>query len=654
MKNAILCLAGLWLALPLSAQNAADSSFFEMTLEQLLMAEVSVTSNEALTTREAPGIVTLLTEDEIRNSGATDLMHLLELVPGFSFGCDVEGITGLGMRGNWAHEGKILLLIDGIEMNELMYSTLQFGNHYPIDLIKRIEIIRGPGSALYGGNAEYAVINIVTINNKEFTGLTATASYGRMQDARSHRNFSFAAGERFGDLSLNIAGFLGQGNRSDQDYTDYWGNTTNLAGKQLLDPAFAQLALSWKGLTVRAMVDHYQTTTIDGFDVLLSQPYGLDFTSYAIDLRYKLQLNKRFSLTPRFCYRQQSPWIFAGGAVDNEFIPYDRTAIQPLFQLTGNYEMSDTVSVQAGAEYSSDQAMENIAGNSFADGSMEVMYNNTALFVQARCDNQIANITVGARYHNNCHYDASFVPRIGVTKVIGRFHTKLLYSKAFRAPGIENIDRGDNIQPENTTVAELEAGYQLGSIAFVSANAFDITTTDVIVYSYENGDAYANRGKTGTRGLELEMKFKGWLGYANINYAFYTTKGKPVVSNYAVPEQESVLLAFPAHRINVSGCFKITRLVSATASLTWSSTTYDFAGIDSMSQQNITRSYSSQVFANLYLSTQQFIAKGLSAGVGCRNMTNEDKRYIQPYNSSHAPLPGASREIYAKLTYTIH
>lgn len=78
-------------------------------------------------------------------------MQVLQLIPGFDFGVDVEGIVGIGVRGNWAHEGKVLMLWDGLEMNEDLYSTLQFGGHYPVGQIKRIEIIRGPGSAIYGG-----------------------------------------------------------------------------------------------------------------------------------------------------------------------------------------------------------------------------------------------------------------------------------------------------------------------------------------------------------------------------------------------------------------------------------------------------------------------------------------------------------------------
>lgn len=66
------------------------------------------------------------------------------------FATDVQGVVGLGVRGLWPAEGKHLLIIDDIEMNEMQFASTQYGNEFPADQIKRIEIIRGPGSAIYG------------------------------------------------------------------------------------------------------------------------------------------------------------------------------------------------------------------------------------------------------------------------------------------------------------------------------------------------------------------------------------------------------------------------------------------------------------------------------------------------------------------------
>jgi len=627
------------------------TSFYEMSLEQLMNVEISVASRKALTPRESPGIVTLITEDEIKNSGAQDLMDVLKLVPGFSFGVDVEGVVSLGIRGNWAHEGKMLLLIDGQEMNEALYSTLQFGNHYPVEQIKKIEIIRGPGSSMYGGNAEYAVINILTKNDKEFTGVSAVASYGQMKNTYARRNLSISAGQHFGDVAVNIGALVGEGNRSEQNYTDFSGQVANMADKQKLNPTFLEAAIEYKDLSIRGIADVYHTTMADGYDYLLSQPYATDFTSYYVEAKYKLRLNSQLSIVPRFNFKQQSPWNYTGNSIDGEFEQYNRTSYQPRYNLTCYYDPNEHFNFNAGGEYFVDRAIENVPGEVFNNGKKTISYNNASAFAQALWSNKIANLTFGARLSDNSQYESSFVPRIGITKVINRLHTKLLFSKAYRAPGIENIDRSAQIKPENTTVAEFETGYQFSDVTFFSANLYDITTRNPIIYYYDGGDGYKNYGTTGTRGIELDFKLKGRTGYADVNYSFYTTRGKKTINDYSVTENTSVSLAFPAHKINLSGSLKITEHLNVNSSLSWNSEQYAFVDIDTITGKNITQKYSSRVLVGVYCNVTNILTKGFSAGFGCNNLLDEKEVYIQPYNSYHSPLPGPSREIRFRLSY---
>lgn len=109
----------------------------------------------------------MITAEEIKNLRSRDLIDVLNLVPGMNFGVDVQGVVGISSRGNWAHEGKILVLLDGQEMNEILFSSTQFGQRYDISQIEKIEIIRGPGSSIYGGYAELGVINIITKGGKQ-------------------------------------------------------------------------------------------------------------------------------------------------------------------------------------------------------------------------------------------------------------------------------------------------------------------------------------------------------------------------------------------------------------------------------------------------------------------------------------------------------
>ncbi|MEY3220569.1 MAG: hypothetical protein RIT27_1926 [Pseudomonadota bacterium] len=168
-----------------------------LSLEELVDTEVSVsTKTKKKSLRESPGIISIITADDIANSGARDLIDVLRLIPGFNFGVDIFDVVGMGVRGSWAHEGKVLLLIDGIQMNERNYGSFALGNHYPLEHIERIEIVRGPGSVNYGGLAELGVINIITKNSEEIDGTQINLTHGQMSKSIGRQNLSFMYGDR--------------------------------------------------------------------------------------------------------------------------------------------------------------------------------------------------------------------------------------------------------------------------------------------------------------------------------------------------------------------------------------------------------------------------------------------------------------------------
>src|SRR5256712_4190853 len=168
-----------------AARGQSELELFEA--DARLKQETTVASVRPATLRDSPGILTLLSREEILASGARDLLDVLQLVPGFAPAVDVEGAVDVGFRGVWGHEGKILLLLDGQEMNETLYSTLQLGHELTVDQIQSIEIIRGPGSARYGGNAELAVIHVRNPTAQGLQGVSGRAVYRPTAHGYRHR-----------------------------------------------------------------------------------------------------------------------------------------------------------------------------------------------------------------------------------------------------------------------------------------------------------------------------------------------------------------------------------------------------------------------------------------------------------------------------------
>lgn len=646
--------------------------YFEMSLEQLMTLKahgipseleelinslILAASKRPLTARESPGIVTLITQEEICNSGARDLIDVLRLVPGIDFGVDVEGVVGIGTRGLWAHEGKMLLLVDGQEMNDLLFATNQFGNHFAVDQIKKIEVIRGPGSSIYGGFAEYGVINIITKSASDLPGISLTGTGGQMESAMGRRNFSLSAGRIKRDFEFTLGLFLGSANRSDQNYTDIYDSTYNMAGNSDLNSTHINVGLAYKGFSFREIMDIYQMTVRDAYDVSKPTAYPLDFKSQFTELKYAAVLGKKkkLTLTPKLNIKSQTPWQTISD-FDTIVDDYTKSAQRYSGNLTASYNFTRKINFIAGAEAYLDKAQDNSNDTSvFSNGEKQVQYLNHAYFLQVLAKTRFVNFIAGARYDIHSDYGSAFVPRVGLTKKFKKVHFKLLYSNAFRAPSIENINLSESIKPEFTQVLEFETGYQITRKSILTVNLFDITTKDPIVYFYDDSlgtDNYMNSGGAGSNGIEIEYRTRDKWGYFILNYSHYSIAGKERIDDYMVPDNASMLLAFPSHKANISAWIKAGKYFGISPTISYIGERYGYTSIDS-TETSVVEIFEPLILANLFVNVNNFGVKGLTIGVGCYDILNSKYKFIQPYNGYHAPLPGPSREFLVKVIYEV-
>ncbi len=641
--------------------------YYEMSLEQLLNMKghgisseleklintlIGAASKKPLSSRESPAIVSLITEEEIKKSGARDLTDVLNLIPGFDFGVDVEGVVGMATRGLWSHEGKILLLIDGQEMNEMLFATNQMGNHCPVDQIKKVEVIRGPGSAIYGGFAEYGVINIITKSGEDINGLSVAASYGQTESTYARRNVQLSIGKKYNKFSYSLSAFTGQGKRSDKTFTDFYGTSIDLKNNSALDLNHINVGFTFKELSFRGIYDGYNTTVSDGYDKVNLNPYKEKFTSAFSELKYNYKPNDKWIITPRFSYKKQIPWQTEG---DDSTEGYYKVADRTLGNLNVSYNITRKINLIAGAEAYQDFAKDLSDSGTFVNEKNKISYFNQAYYLQGLLKHRIVNLIVGGRFDHNSAYGSAFVPRLGLTKKIKKTHFKFLYSNAFRAPSIENINYQTDagIKSEKTRVLELEAGQQLTRNSLLTVNLYDIDTKDPIVYVVDSItflDSYINSGRSGSRGVEAEFRIKEKWGYFFTNYAFYTVAGKEKVEDYTVEDNESILLAFPAHKINFSGSFKLYKGLSVNPSFLFRSSRYAYTSVDD-SGSSVMEQLPASYYFNLYFYAEDVFTKGLNIGFGVFNLFNEQIKYVQPYNGYHAPLPGLSREFIIRINY---
>lgn len=427
--------------------------------------EVRVTSRAPLTMRDAPGVVSVIDREEIVSSGARDLVDLLQLVPGFSIGVDVSGVIGVSFRGEWAHEGKVLFLLDGHELNETLYSTTSLAMRVPASIIQRIEVIRGPGSSIYGGYAELAVVKITTRAPEELNGVAASTYYGQMENGWG-RFLATASGgaelKKVPGLGVKIDAAFMKGLQSDRTYFDDEGGSYSMRRGSEMQTFLLNTALTYHGLSARFLFEDNVMQTQDGSGLVLPTPVTQRFRSYYADVRYEKAVGHKVTLLPRLSLKHQTPWQ-ALDKTSPSF--YDKSALRLLAGIGVSIDPRRDVNILVGVEGYWDDARLNdrtlVGFQQLFGNSTRVDYFNVAAYAQLFWRNKVANLTVGGRYEYNTAYGHSGVPRVGLTRVVGRFNFKLLYSLAFRGPAFENLRIDPNLRPERTHVAEAEIGVQL-------------------------------------------------------------------------------------------------------------------------------------------------------------------------------------------------
>jgi hypothetical protein len=121
---------------------------------------------------------------------------------------------------------------------------------------------------------------------------------------------------------------------------------------------------------------------------------------------------------------------------------------------------------------------------------------------------------------------------------------------------------------------------------------------------------------------------------------------------YQVPTDDKIMLAFPAHKLTVNGNVSLWRTLSLNTSLIGMSERWGYVRGDDMGDPVLGK-VPAALLVNAYLLYRDLGWKGLDVGVGGFNVLGQQVPYLQPYNGGHAPLPGSSREIIGRVTYTL-
>lgn len=493
---------------------------------------------------EAPASVTIITADQIRKYGYRTFTQVLQSVPGlfatYDRNYDYLGIRGFNRPGDY--NSRVLLLIDGHRLNDAIYDQAPIGTESPVDvdLIERVEIVRGPSSSLYGTNAFFGVINVITKRGRDIKGAEAswenstyTSNKGRLtygQKLSSGLEFIMSGSYYYSVGQQNL--FYQEFNTPDQN-----NGIAHRMDQDTFHNFFAKA--SYGDFTLQGgHVRRKKRIPTAAFGTIFNngRDATVDDRGY-LDLKYQHEFANQLTVKGRLYYDR---YYYRG----DYFIDYDPpptlnqdfvTTDQAGGELTLVKRLFEKHKVTLGSEFRSQFRMD----QSNKDANPPATYlddkrksNIWAFYLQdefAITDRLILN--AGFRYDHYSTFGGTVNPRAGLIYTWRDTTAKLLYGRAFRAPnpyeqfyvGGDSNKANPDLKPEIINTYELVLEQYLGHHIRGSASGYYYEIDKLISQILDPSDGllvYRNGDKINAKGLELTLEGKwpsGWDG--RLSYA---------------------------------------------------------------------------------------------------------------------------------------
>jgi iron complex outermembrane receptor protein len=529
-------------------------SLESMSLEDLMDIPVYAASRHEQSSSEAPASVTIVTSEEIRRYGWRTMLDILRSIRGF-YGSYDRNYSSLGVRGILRpgdYNTRILMLVDGHRVNDMIYGQNGLTYDFPVDvdLIDRVEVVRGPSSSLYGSNAFLAVVSVITRRGTAVKGVElsgAAASYDTYK-GRATLGSRTSGGTEY---LLSATGYKSQGD--DLFFPEFaatnGGTASGMDGER---QAGIFGSVSFGDFSVRGVYNsRMKEVPTASYGTIFNDPRFKTWDDRAwVDLSWRKNFSDRTEVNARVYYdwyHYYADYPFAGvdntsgSPVDYTYINKDGARVQWYgAELLLSHRFGDSHRVTTGAEYRDAFQMdqwnynENPYFQALDDHRTEQVY---ALFLQ---DEIVlgggVTVIAGLRYDHYSTFGGTTNPRLAVVWNPRAGTTlKLLYGRAFRAPNAYEMyydDQGlsqfgnPSLTPE--TIESLEAVLEqtLGEKVRFTVTGFQNRINDLISQvSFDPADPaspsiFRNIGEAWVTGgeAEIEGKSSGYEGKLSYTY----------------------------------------------------------------------------------------------------------------------------------------
>jgi iron complex outermembrane receptor protein len=531
--------------------TAADLT--ELPLEALMDIEVPkvyAASKVEQQETQAPASVTIVSSDEIKKYGYRTLADILASVPGFNVSYD-RNYDFLGARGVSLGDfnSRMLLLVNGHRVNNNLTDGAAIGTDFilDIDLIDRVEVIRGPEAVLYGNNAFFGVINVITRQGAQVNGVETSAEYGSFD--------TYKVRVTYGNLFTNGVQMLLSGTYYDsggQDRIYYKEFNTPAQNNGVAQDMDGDLygsffgSLGYRDFTLEGAFNHrekvnptaqYLTTFNDpslrttdersytALKYAHSFPEVVDVTAQLYYDRYNYDIGYPLGTT---LYQEQDAGEWWGAELQLNKRLWDRHVITLGAEYRDDFRQDSSVFDPTAPDQGSYTRTNRQSYGVYVQGDFEVRTN--------------LHLIGGIRYDQYGDYEPAFDPRVAaIYRPWEKSTFKAIYGTAFRAPNFTELSdpRFQDIKPEKITSYELVYEQDIGRHLRSSLSGFYNRMKDLIVLdsgSFTNFDA-------DTKGVELALEGFWASGIrSRASYSFQGTRDNAV--GWDVPDSPNHLLKF--------------------------------------------------------------------------------------------------------------
>jgi len=517
---------------------------YDLSLSQLSQLKITAASKANENISEIPSTIYIITAADIREKGYCTLEEALSGLPGFQF----RNILGLNsyvfQRGITNQNNLTLVLIDGVQINELNSGGFYGGGQYNLSNVDHIEVIYGPASVVYGTNAVTGVINIVTKSAMEKrTEINALIGNFRTSEG----NFSISNINKKKTLGISVSGMAKRSDKADLKGASGDNNWTDLMDNFENDYSL-DIKAQFKEFTWGINYLNKQPATVTSTKAVgtIYKDYGTLWNIQFINnyCKYHKTFSEKLSLSSVLYNRNttvlpNTVYSVTDTAQTGYYRPNNLMGLENVL----NYKANKIFSLTGGMTFEFDQLSQQ-ASESYSDSPAHkpprpddpVMLKNYLLsvFVEPRVT-LFKNLYLsgGIRFDQSSIYKQVFTPRAGITYHLRKHVFRVAYNEAFRAPKPWDYTDGtgnSNLLPEK--MRSLELGFSFAIIDKIKIDVVGYKNQLLQAITKEVIDTlgnykWVNKGKIDTYGFEVFLRFEIRKLKSCINYTYTQSENGP-------------------------------------------------------------------------------------------------------------------------------